>query len=199
MPHPSCHIPNGMGERFTEYKSEGILRHFGIAFGLALLCYILFYSCDHHLRLRKGPWELNFSSETDGTPKLIINQPKLGIANVTVRLEGEAVQQKPALIRFTGPGVDIPYGKILFFDTTYLPGTVTFDLFGHEVEIMSRTLILNFEEHPWQSGEVVSLKSEQKWRAVATTNQLENAPLSDGTGSFGSSRIGKLKEKMSSP
>ena len=34
----------------------------------------------------------------------------------------------------------------------YLPGTLTFDFFGHQVELLPRVLIIDKEEHPWQSG-----------------------------------------------
>jgi hypothetical protein len=165
-----------MSNRFAESKSEGILKHFGMAFGLAVLCYVSFYSCDGHLRSRKGPWELTFKSEANGTPNLVINQPLLGITNVTLRMEGEIAFQKPETVVFTGPGDTAPFGEIIFFDTTYLPGTVTLDFFGHEVEIMGRTLILNFKEHPWQSGEVITLKPESKWETVASTNQVNQLP-----------------------
>jgi hypothetical protein len=91
-------------------------------------------------------------------------------------MEGEIAFQKPETVVFTGPGDTAPFGEIIFFDTTYLPGTVTLDFFGHEVEIMGRTLILNFKEHPWQSGEVITLKPESKWETVASTNQVNQLP-----------------------
>ena len=144
----SCHIPDGMSGRYGESRSEGVLKHFGVAFVLAILCYVSVYSCDRYLRNRKGSWELTFKNEADGTPNLVINQAAIGLTNVTIRLEGEQVQQVTETISFSGPGVEVPFGEVLFFDTTYLPGTVTLDMFGHEIEIMSRTLILNFKEHP---------------------------------------------------
>ena len=128
------------------------------------------------MRLRKGPWELNFRAEADGTPNVIINQPGIGITNVTLRIEGESVVQSPESVKFTGPGVEVPFGKIVFFDTTYLPGTLTLDLFGHEVEFMGRTMVLNFKEHAWQSGEVVTLLPDQKLSATVKTNQVEQTP-----------------------
>jgi len=36
-------------------------------------------------------------------------------------------------------------------DTTFLPGTVAFQLFGHEIELLPRVLIIDHEEHPWHS------------------------------------------------
>ena len=176
--------------RFAEDESEGILKRFGFAFGLILLCYVLIYGCDRHLRFKNGPWELHFSRESDGTPRLVINQASLGITNVTLRLEGEIVRLDPTLVRFEdseavkipygkfegSEAVKIPYGKVLGFYRSYLPGMIRLDLFGHEVEIRQRALILNFNEREWQSGEVISLKPEQKWRAVAARQKEEERP-----------------------
>ena len=170
---PSC---GGVIGRFAENESEGIGKRFGFAFGLILLCYVLIYGCDRHLRLRNGPWDLHFSREDNGTPRLIINQAALGITNVILRLEGEVVQMEPTLVRFEGSeAVKIPYGKVRTFYRSYLPGMIRLDLFGHDVEIRQRTLILNFNEREWQSGEVISLKPEQKWR-VAASRQEEEQP-----------------------
>ena len=35
---------------------------------------------------------------------------------------------------------------------TALPGVITLDLFGHEIELLPRVLIVNKKEVPWQSG-----------------------------------------------
>ena len=165
-----------MSSRYAEGNSEGILKHFFAAFCLAVLCYVSFYSCDQYMRVRKGPWELNFRAEADGTPNVVINQPAIGITNVTLRLAGESVVQSPESVKFMGPEVEVPFGKIVFFDTTYLPGTLTLDLFGHEVEFMGRTMVLNFDEHAWKSGEIVTLDPSQKLSQVAKTNHVEQTP-----------------------
>ncbi len=165
-----------MSSRYGESKSEGILKHFAIAFGLAVLCYVSFYSCDSYMRLNKGPWELTFKTEADGTPNLVINQQSLGITNVTLRVIGESVSQPVKTVKFTGPGTEVPFGEVVFFDTTYLPGTLTLDLFGHEVEMMGRTLVLNFKEQAWKTGNVLDLDPAMKWREIAKTNQVEQLP-----------------------
>lgn len=171
---PFCEVVIG---RFAEDESEGILKRFGFAFGLVLLCYVLVYGCDRHLRFKNGPWELNFSRESDGTPRLIINQAALGITNVALRLEGEVFRLEPSLVRFEGSkAVKIPYGKVQAFYRIYLPGMIRLDLFGHDVEIRQRALILNFNEREWQSDEVITLKPEQKWRAAAARQKENERP-----------------------
>ncbi len=57
-------------------RKEGVLKHLFTAFALALLAYIGFYSCDRHLRVGKGAWEVTFMS-TNGFPAQW--DPKLGI------------------------------------------------------------------------------------------------------------------------
>jgi len=54
----------------------------------------------------------------------------------------------------------VPFGKCVFMDTTFLPGTVTFQLFGHEIELLPRVLIIDHAEHPWLSHSTLSLRFE---------------------------------------
>ncbi|MBT5926973.1 MAG: hypothetical protein HOH33_10165 [Verrucomicrobia bacterium] len=155
-------------------KSDGFPKHLLIAFGMALLGYILLYSCDRHLRSRKGAWEFTFSSSSSGEPTLTIDQPHYGISKVRIVFEGEAFEGPTRRIRFDKPGIEVPFGKSIFFDTTFLPGSVTFDLFGHEVEVLPRTLIINFKEYPWKVGEVIRLKPEDAWsRQVEAGEQVQ--------------------------
>lgn len=155
-------------------KSDGFPKHLLIAFGMALLGYILLYSCDRHLRSRKGAWEFTFSSSSNGEPTLTIDQPHYGISKVRIVFEGEVFEGPTRRIRFDKPGIEVPFGKSIFFDTTFLPGSVTFDLFEHEVEVLPRTLIINFKEHPWNVGEVILLKPEDAWsRQVEAGEQVQ--------------------------
>jgi hypothetical protein len=41
----------------------------------------------------------------------------------------------------------------------FLPGTVTLKLFGHEIQLIPRTLTINQVERPWQNGETVVLQA----------------------------------------
>ena len=144
---------------------DHILKHAAIAFVIALVGYIGFYSCDAHLRTRKGPWIVDYSS-TNGEPLLVINQPALGIQNVRVWLQGESPTNAPggvSVVRFESPQrLAVPYGRVRFHDLTYLPGTVTLDLYGHEIEMLPRTLVLNTKEVPWQSGATFVLTPTNK-------------------------------------
>ena len=157
-------------------QSDGFLKHLVIAFGLALVGYGLLYGCDKHLRTRRGAWEFTFAPSAQGEPTLTIDQPFLGISKVRILIKGETYEGATQRIRFDKPGIELPFGKPMFYDTTYLPGSVTMDLFGHEVEVLPRTLILNFKEKPWKSGEVISLTPTEAW-----SNKVEAVVPSEKT------------------
>ena len=128
---------------------DNILKHAAIAFGIALIGYILFYGCDSHLRSRKGPWVVNFQANTNGEPLLVIDQSFLKI-HTQILLAGEKATNTPGSVEFKNPQhIRTPFGRVRFHDLTYLPGTVTLDVYGHEVELLPRTLVLNTKEVGW--------------------------------------------------
>jgi hypothetical protein len=147
----------------AEPRNDNIFKHAALAFVIALAGYVLFYSCDARLRTRKGPWVVDFSATTNNEPLLVINQPALGIQNVRIQLSGEQVTNTQMGVRFDRPkGIELPYGRIRFHDLTYLPGTITLDLFGHEVEMLPRAMFINTRERPWQSESMIVLSPTNK-------------------------------------
>ena len=148
-------------------QSGGLLKHALIAFFIALVIYIAAYSIDQHLRTRKGPWRVTFTQQADGSPAIIVNQPKLNITNLKIVLAGETTANPEATVAFDVPQKPVPFGSVKFEDLTYLPGAVTLDLFGHEIELLPRTLFLNRKEHPWKSNTTIVL---------ARTNKIPNLP-----------------------
>jgi hypothetical protein len=143
-------------------KSGGIGKHIAGALVLAVAVYVGGFGLDQHLRTRRGPWQVTFIREDSGTPALIINQPRLNIANLKIIFGGEQVTNSTETVVFDFPKKRVPFGKVKFEDLTYLPGTVTLELFGHEVELLPRTLYLNRQPHSWKSGEIITLRSEDK-------------------------------------
>ncbi len=138
-------------------KSDGALRHFVLAFLLALVCYGVFYYIIEHRRTRKGPWEVTFTNSAAGAPTLVINQPKLAITNVQIAFADQPPPPPSSfgtlLFNQARPvPYEVPFGKCVFLDTTFLPGTVTLQLYGHEIELLPRVLVIDHQEHPWLSG-----------------------------------------------
>ena len=151
-------------------KSEGPLKHFLVALLLAVGCYLVFYPSIEHRRTRKGPWEVTFTSTNEvtlsgtnaGVPLVIINQPKLAITNVQLLFVERALgsEQKCTNLVLNEPKpvpYAVPFGKCIFMDTTFLPGTVTFQLFDHEIELLPRVLVIDRREHPWVSNNLIQL------------------------------------------
>jgi hypothetical protein len=146
-------------------KSDGPLKHFAIAFLIAAACYAVFYPTIEHRRVRKGPWEVTFTNTDEGVPIVVINQPKLAITNVQLsfpdhpRLAGHA-ETNFAFAQPREVPYEVPLGQCVFMDTTFLPGTVTFQLAGHEIELLPRVLIIDRQEHPWVSDATFTLHQE---------------------------------------
>lgn len=142
-------------------KPEGPAKHFILAFVLALAGYIVFYQGIEHRRTRNGPWRVTFTTGAAGIPAIVINQPRLAITNLLISFSGQAwpATNSPVTLVFGQPKpvpYEVPFGNCVFMDTTFLPGTVTFQLFGHEIELLPRVLVIDRQEHSWRpDGSIV--------------------------------------------
>lgn len=144
-------------------KSDNLLRHLVVPFAIAVMVYLVFYAGIEHRRTRNGPWEVAFTNAASGVPALIINQPKLAITNLQISFPGETnpANQQSTSFAFSQPRdvpYDVPFGKCVFMDTTFLPGTIVFDLFGHEIQLIPRVLTIDKKEIPWRSNETIALE-----------------------------------------
>jgi len=140
-------------------KSDGLLRHALVAFLLAAAVYALIYSVIEHSRTRKGPWTVAFTTK-GSSPALVVNQAKLGLTNAVILFSSLPAPTNTATLVFSSPRpvpFEVPFGQCIFMDSTFLPGTLTFQLFGHELELLPRVLIIDHEEHPWVSGSTIAL------------------------------------------
>jgi hypothetical protein len=155
-------------------KSDNLLRHLMVPFGIAVLIYVVFYTWIEHRRTRKGPWEVTFTNSVSGAATLVINQPALAVTNLQITFPGETARTNASL-SFSRPQEvpwDLPYGKCVFMDTTFLPGTITIDLFGHEIELIPRVLTIDHQEMPWVSDKTI---------LVAETNAVAPSQPKGGT------------------
>jgi hypothetical protein len=159
-------------------QSNRLVREIALLFAVVVLLYLgAFYGVEH-LRARKGPWEVTFTTDAARQPVLVIDQPGAEIKDVRIVLTGEALPDahQPAKIVFDKPQqppFDAPFGRVVHEDLTFLPGAVTFHVFGHEIELLPRTLILNRQERPWQSGTTFTLHATNKLPALITPQELK--------------------------
>jgi hypothetical protein len=146
-------------------KRDNFLKHALIAFAITLIGYVLFYQADRWLRLRHGPWRVAFGVASNGVPAIVITEEKLGIKGARLEFPSEtaALAGAPETLVFDSPlKTNLPFGRTLFLDTTYLPGAVTMNLFGHEIELLPRTLVVNRREVPWASVQTLTLDPSEK-------------------------------------
>ena len=66
---------------------------------------------------------------------------------------------------------EVPFGRGVFLDLTSLPGTATFELFGYEIQLLPRGLIIDRQEYPWRAAAPSTLRP-----APATPNRAQPAP-----------------------
>ena len=145
-------------------KSDGLFKQVIAVFVVALAVYIVAYRAIEDRRTRNGPWQVAFTNDAAGTPTLLINQPKLAITNVFIVFSGATnpattnVSTALALAQPRTVPFDVPFGKCIFMDVTSLPGTMVFEIFGHEIQLLPRVLTIDKAEQPWRSDTQLTLK-----------------------------------------
>jgi len=142
----------------AQMKSDGFLKPL-ILVGLTVMAlyFVVFYGIEG-CRHAKGPWEVTFTTNAESPPVIVIKQPRLNL-NCMIRFHGEVTSATnlPQTVKFDRPKQSVPFGRVIYEDLMQLPGVVTFDFFGHEIELMPRTLIVNKREMPWNSQRSVDL------------------------------------------
>jgi hypothetical protein len=151
---------------FERVKQDAIVKQAALVFIAAGVLYALCFWLDNHLRQRRGPWQVEFLVNPAGAPVMVVSQPALQITSLQVEFPGETpATNRSVRVSFDRPQPTpfaVPFGQVLFMDLTYLPGTVSFEVFGHEVELLPRTLIVDRKEVSWKSRDVIRLRPEQK-------------------------------------
>lgn len=127
-----------------------------LGFAAVGMAYLLLFHAIESRRVAKGPWRVTFAVR-EGVPSLIVNQPALKIEAVEIVFGDEHLatnlfytvqfdQARPVPF-------ELPFGRCVFLDATFLPGTVVLEAFGHEIQLLPRTLTIDRFEQPWRSGQ----------------------------------------------
>src|ERR1051325_3357335 len=92
-----------------------------ITFALAVIFYALAWSFMSRRQSGKGPWQVNFTTNSAGVPQLIIDQPALHISNVTVQLIGEKLgpTNSTGTVAFAVPRRPTPFGFVVYDDLMF--------------------------------------------------------------------------------
>lgn len=135
-----------------------------ITFIVTVVFYLCAYNGLQYLQTRRGPWEATFATDDAGHPAITLDQPKLNISSVELLFLGETVDRTNLSERvfFDKPRKPAPFGTVIYDDLMFLPGVVTLDVFGHEIEFLPRTLIINKKEYPWNSDTTIELSASNK-------------------------------------
>ena len=141
-------------------NSDDLWKRLLLVFLLALIGYAAVFSWIEHRRRVKGPWQVTFTT-VGGNHAIIVNQPTLQITNLSIVFEGAKSETNPNQTVIFEHGraapFDLPFGKCVFLDQLFLPGTVVCDLFGHEIQLLPRALTIDRVDHPWHSTSTITL------------------------------------------
>src|SRR6266850_6120814 len=85
MPHAILEM------RSSKEPRENPLKHFLVAFSIAVGIYLVSYQFIEHRRNRKGPWQVTFTNNVSGDPQVVINQPFIPIKNVRMTFRGVSI------------------------------------------------------------------------------------------------------------
>ena len=157
-------------------KRDGFLSRALLAFGIAVLLYVVTYSAIEHRRASKGAWQITFGHEETGAPAILINQPGIGLTNVRISFASatSTLTNGSVMLEFKEARrtpFDVPFGRCVFLDTVFLPGTIVLDMFGHQIQLMPRVLTVDGVERPWRSGERITLADQS---AARTRSEIRN-------------------------
>ena len=148
----------------------GMLKKVGLLFAATIAVYLgVFYFVENN-RVKDGPWEVQFTKNAENQPQVIVSHQVYGVQDLTITMVDETAPEdfNPETMTFTEPRpypFDIPFGRVIFQDLTFQPGTLTMHLMdGYEIELIKRTLIVNKKEHPWGTTSAVEVKAEEKLR-----------------------------------
>ena len=144
----------------TNTGSATLWKQVLFVFIITLLSYVVVFNWIEYRRRKNGPWQVTFTEEA-GVPAMVVNQPALGLANITLIFSGEPLQTNlPQTITFEHgrpAPFDLPFGKCIFIDAVFLPGTASCEVFNHEIQLLPRALTIDRIERPWQSSEKILL------------------------------------------
>ena len=149
-------------------KNERLPKILLIGFVFALVLYFLSFSIIQYRRTFRGPWQVEFRSDGSGTPELLVTHAKLNISERILFSDQKLPQSNRVhAFVFDNPSkTNAPFGEIIFQDLTFLPGTVTLNLFGHEVVFLPRVLIIDKQEYAWKTGEVIPVSGLGKFKPL---------------------------------
>jgi hypothetical protein len=161
-------FPSREPERCARSMKSGFTpRSVALVFALILAAYFGGFYGIEHLRSRKGPWTVEFETNPGGEPIITIRQAALKLSAVKLLFHGEMRTNHSSTVHFDRPQKPVPFGTVLYEDLTFLPGVITFDLFGHEIELLPRVLVINKQPTAWRSEMLIEL-----W----PTNKLSEPP-----------------------
>jgi hypothetical protein len=144
-------------------KPDQIWKQLIAVFICAVVGYVFVFGWIENNRRKNGPWQATFTN-VEGVPAFVVNHPKLQLTNIIIQfVDAPSPTNLPQTVAFEHgrpAPFDLPFGKCVFIDALYMPGTAACEVFGHEIQLMPRVLTIDRVERPWRSGEKILLTNQ---------------------------------------
>jgi len=148
-------------------QQKGFSRHILTAFALSVVLYGVGYWFIESRRVANTPWIVRFDiTESGQVTQIQIRQDSLALGPTTIRFDAlpsgtsnaieELVFNNPRPVPF-----DVPGGRCVFLDTTFLPGTVVLEFGTNSVQLLPRTMTVGHDEIPWRANATFLLRPGQ--------------------------------------
>ena len=144
-------------------KQDRLLRHLLVAFLLAIGLYVVAFWLIESRRVANTPWTVSFEVDSAGYARIEIHQQSLGLEPVEIRFTSPVtnIPTPRTEVLFKDPKPvprAMPVGQCLFEDLTFLPGTVTLNVAGVDIQMLPRVLTLGTNEIPWRKARIVQVE-----------------------------------------
>lgn len=107
-----------------------------------------------------GVWCLTFENNSSAV-RLGIENPDVIADESTIYLlfnPQDGLNFDTERIEVKSHHVTVPYGEVTFVDVTMLPGRITLEIDGRNIDIMKSALHIDGEHHVWGENAVIDLR-----------------------------------------
>jgi len=129
-----------------------------IGLGVAIL-FIAIYFINRSFIRGNQYWVVAFEAK-NGSRQISISRSNSSIlVNILfTKIKSDQFKGSKKIIFSSSKNNELPFGRLKTFDLTTFPGYIVLEIYGHEIKILERALIIDKHEYYWESNSGKTLK-----------------------------------------
>jgi len=129
-----------------------------ISLGVAVI-FIAVYFVNRSFVRGNQYWIVAFEAK-NGSRQISISRSNSSIlVNILfTKIKSDSFKESKKIIFNSSKDNGLPFGRLKTFDLTTFPGYIALEIYGHEIEILERALIIDKHEYYWESNLGKTLK-----------------------------------------